>query len=36
MTAAIRDPGAISVSAGGNRLVFTLGETTGNVWKMDY
>jgi len=36
MTTAIGDPGAISPSVGRDLVVFSLGETAGNVWSTPY
>jgi eukaryotic-like serine/threonine-protein kinase len=36
MTTAIPDPGAISIAVARNRIVFALGETTGNIWMTTY
>jgi tricorn protease-like protein len=36
MVTAFGDPGAISISAGGSRVVFSLGEMTGNIWMTTY
>ena len=36
MTTAIADPGQISPSVGRGRIVFSLGEMTGNIWSTSY
>jgi hypothetical protein len=36
MTTAIGDPGSISISVGFERMVFSLGDLTGNVWSTTY
>jgi eukaryotic-like serine/threonine-protein kinase len=36
LVTAIRDPGSISISNGGSRMVFSLGEMTGNIWVTRY
>ena len=36
MTTAIGDPGAISISSARDLIVFTLGETSGNLWMTSY
>jgi eukaryotic-like serine/threonine-protein kinase len=36
MTASLPDPGAISIAVARDRIVFALGETTGNIWMTTY
>jgi Tol biopolymer transport system component/tRNA A-37 threonylcarbamoyl transferase component Bud32 len=36
MTTAIGDPGSISISVGDDRMVFSLGDLTGNIWSTTY